>query len=350
MKIPMPRSSLSQRRVALAWSFLFTIAMAALGPISCGGEQPTSSVPRASAIDVDGDPVALLPPGAVLGFFAEVHGLVTNPALGRDISAMLDSQLPGGQEVGFVPRRDLDRVVVASYGLQGTDTLAVLRGHFDAAAIEKAARSAAGAGVAAQASPSNVIGLGTSYGGHALYTLEDGRFAVLSPKTILAGNGHALELALDRIKSGGAGPGLAPQMVEALHVKDAACAVTGDFGVASLSSLQGLPIPPWVGSVKTLTMALALDDPNVKVTGALGFDAADRAQEAADAVQKLLTLVNTMAVAGVVPKLENLVIKADGTAVLLGFSVEEDKLRNFLHRLPEWLPRARRPVASNDPH
>jgi hypothetical protein len=307
------------------------IAAAALPLLaSCGAEQSAANAPKGAAIDLDGDAIALLPPGAVVAVSLDVHALYADHAFGAQIGALAESVLPLGPDTGFVPSRDLEQATLASYALQGADAVAVLRGHFDAAAIERAAQAHA-------ASHAGVVAT-TPYSGHTMYTVANIGFAVLTPRTILAGTGAGLRLALDRIRDGRVRPELPVAMMETLRTKDAVATFAGDFTATSLAGLQGLPIPPWVGLVKGVRAAATLHEPGVNVAGSVTFDSPEHASAGGDAMRQLSTLVNTMAVTGVVPRLINLSIATEAANVQVSFGMEDAAIRSLLQHLPQWLP------------
>jgi hypothetical protein len=322
-------------------AFFVSMVLASALPLvaSCGGSEPPPSVPTAPAVDLDGDPIALLPPGAVVALGLDVHGLYASPAFGKQVAAIADSFLQLGSDAGFVPSRDLEQVTLASYSLSGDD-VAVLRGHFDAKAIQQAAGKASSGGPVQ--TPSSGLLAATPYSGYTMYALADVGFAVLTPKTALAGSGAGLRRALDRIKDGHIRPELPSAMVDALRTlgtQGAVAAFAGDFSGASLASLQHLAVPPWVASVKALRATAALQPPGVRISGSVSFDSSMHASNGADGMRQVGSLVNTMAVAGVVPKLENLVVTADGANVQIAFALEDTSVRSLLQQGPEWLPK-----------
>jgi hypothetical protein len=314
------------RRLPLA-----LLSAAILVALSCGGEQSSPKAPIAQGIDVDGDVLALLPAGPIAVLTADVRALSQSLAFGAQVGTLVDAITPIGAGAGFVASRDLERLTVASYAIQGADVVAVLRGRFDAQAIDRAAQAhAAGQGHAG-------LLAATPYSGHTMYTVANTGFTVLSPRTLLAGTGAGLRLALDRIRDGRVKPELSPAMLDALRAKDAVLAFAGDFSSSSLASIQGLPIPPWVAALKGARGTATVRDPGVQVALELSFDTAEHASTGADSMRQLSTLVNAMAVSGVVPPLQGLSITPNGANVHIGFGLEESALRPFLQRLPQWL-------------
>jgi hypothetical protein len=322
------------------WLRAFVLASAAFLapslPVSCGGRGATpANAPAAPAFDLDGDEVALLPPGAIVAATVDVRAACENREFGAQVSALANALLPHEVEVGLVPSRDVERVTFASYALQGADAVVVLRGRFDPAAIARAAGSVFAA---------------TPYSGRTLFTHGNVGFALLTSRTVLAGSGPGLRLALDRIRDGRTNPELAAPMRDTLRTKNVAAAIAADFTGAPLTALQGLPVPPWVGSVKGARGVATFQEPGVRVSGSLTFDDTSHAAAGILAVRQLASLIDAIAVSGAVPKLGNFTSGADGSDVQVGFTIDQASLRSVLAGLPQWLPSGTSSAAPNGAH
>jgi hypothetical protein len=308
-------------------SFAF-FAVAAWLLVSCAGSE-TGAGPRAplqvTEEQLDGDPLLLLPPGPILALTFDARAFYEGRSFGADLGLVAEKLLPLATEAGFSPSRDVDRVVVGSYAMQGADVVAVVRGRFDGAQM---VRAAAGALVS------------TPYADRQMYTVSTFGFTVLTPHTFLMGTAAGLRRALDRIHDGRVKMDLPPWAIEALETKGAAFAFAGDFGGAPLSGLQGLPLPPWVGGVKTIRGFGDFHDPGVNVQGTVAFNDPPHASAGADAMRQLGALINTVAIAGVVPQLKNLTIDADGPNVRCAFAVDEAPVHALLKQLPQWIGKA----------
>jgi hypothetical protein len=301
--------------------------------VSCGGEAGQPRAPSgASALDLDGDALALLPGGAVAAATLDVRALYDNHTFGADAARLAECVLPLGADAGFVASRDIDRMTVGWYAVTAADFVAVVRGRFDPAAIQRAAdahSAAHGGGVLAS----------TAYSGHTMFTIADVGFSVLTPHTVLAGTAAALRLALDRIRDGRIRNELSPGTVETLGTKDAAFTFAGDFPGSSLAGVQGLPLPGWVSGVKAVRATGAFREARLAISATVTFEDAARASAATGGMRQIGALVNTVALAGVVPELKNLEIAAEGTTVRVGFAVDETQLRGLLKQAPQWLPK-----------
>jgi hypothetical protein len=181
---------------------------------SCGGSGKEVIVKTAdghglTAEDIDRSPLGLLPPGG----FAWAHVDVARAAqtsVGQRLLDHVDARFPLPPETGFVPRRDLQRVVFSVYAMQGVDFAGVASGAFDPERIARAA-----------ANPSSTV-MGerlveSEYSGRKLYTVQNVGFVVLTPRTLLFGNETGLRRSLDRIAEGRASNELPPWVRELLE-------------------------------------------------------------------------------------------------------------------------------------
>ncbi len=321
--------------VTLSRTLLLCTALLGSGAalLSCGGEggaQPRAPT-GASTLDLDGDSVALLPPGAVAAATFDTRTLYDNHAFGAQLAQIAEGLLPLGAETGLVPSRDIDRVTVAWYAVTGADFVAVVRGRIDPAAIQHAAdaHSAAHGGGILSATP---------YSGHTMFTLADVGFSVLTPHTVLAGTAAGLRLALDRIRDGRVRKELSPVMVETLATPQAAFAFAGDFAASPLAGAGELPLPTWVTAVKQVRATGLFREARLNVSGTATFGDPQSASTAAEGTRRLGVLVNTLALTGAVPELQNLDITPEGPQIRFAFAVDEAKLRLLLQQVPQLLP------------
>jgi hypothetical protein len=293
---------------------------------ACGGASPAPTTPAAApAIDLDGDPVTLLPPGAIAAATIDARALYDNQVLGAQVAQIAEAALPLGSSAGLVPSRDIDRITVGWYAVTAADFVAVVRGRIDPAAIQRVASSQPG--VAA-----------TSYSGHTMYTVADVGFSVLTSHTALVGTASGLRLALDRIRDKRVKVDLPAPFIETLATPQAALAFAGDLGSSPLPAMGGLPVPPWVSGVKGLRATGIFKDKRLQVSGSFSFADPGHAAAGADGLRQLGALVNAVAVSGAVPELQGLEITGDGNAVRFAFGVDEAKLRRVLEQVPQLIP------------
>jgi hypothetical protein len=170
----------------------------ALGLLGCSGAKesitPTVATRELSTQEIDADPIALIP-GGVVGFARIEAPDAFRSSIGPSIIELARRLAPLPPSTGFVVERDLERVYVGLYSMQGVDLAGVAVGRFDEAAIRSAAQSVItpSAGVALVQSP---------YAGRTLYTVNNMGFCVLSSRTALFGSEVGIRRALDRIHEG----------------------------------------------------------------------------------------------------------------------------------------------------
>src|SRR5215467_1179852 len=87
--------------------------------LGCGsGGAPKAKTATEAQADLDGDPLALLPGDALTLGTLDAHTFFTSGSFGDDVARLTDKLVPLGDEAGFVPSRDVDHLVVATYGSQ----------------------------------------------------------------------------------------------------------------------------------------------------------------------------------------------------------------------------------------
>jgi hypothetical protein len=158
-----------------------------------------SATAQAKKVDLDADPMAFLPPGALVVAWVDAHALYGTGRVGPKLSSLSERMMPLGPDAGFLPARDVLEIATAAYATG--DGVAVLRGHFDKVHIEAATSTKKGAPIAH----------GT-YAGHVTSTTDKVSFAVLTSQTAVAGTGDGLRRVLDRVASLEAGGVLAPAL------------------------------------------------------------------------------------------------------------------------------------------
>src|SRR5579864_4372875 len=86
--------------------------------LGCGGGSKAKSADEAK-VDLDSDPIALLPGDGITLGNLDARAFLQSGGLGDDVAHLVDRLVPLGDESGFVPSRDVDRIVMATYGTQG---------------------------------------------------------------------------------------------------------------------------------------------------------------------------------------------------------------------------------------
>ena len=222
---------------------LFAPALVAFALGSCGGAAATPS--SSAAVDVDADPIALLPADAVILGNLDAKGFFASESAASQVARFVTDLVPIGDECGFEPARDVDRVVLGIYSTQGADAAVVIHGRFDAAKIASAAaaHSATRAG--------GMISTAT-YLGQTVYVVDQARFVVLTPKTVVSGTEAGVRRVLERIQAGKVGRAVAPWMIATVETKGAKLAFAADFHTQPLTAvaIQSMPIAFLSGMLK----------------------------------------------------------------------------------------------------
>jgi hypothetical protein len=168
---------------------------------------PVLGASSALAVRRTEDPLALVPAGAAT--VAVIHwSELRNSPLGPRVFSAMDGMSADGdaarflEETGLTPREDIDTVVVAMTPGAGSgdseETIVVFEGRFDVDRIARA-MTARGATRLTEASGDSFYRLAGKSGE------SDGAVALVNRNLILAGNRTAVEAALARKESGGAG-------------------------------------------------------------------------------------------------------------------------------------------------
>src|SRR5579872_992517 len=203
--------------VALCWTCWTVLAL------GCGSKGPAAAGEK--KIDLDSDPLALLPASAVVVASVDARGIIDGTDVGAQMAAMADRFVPLGDDTGFQSKRDVDRIVAASYAMTGADVAGIVSGRFDEAKIAAATKAKNGAPITR-----------TMYAGRATYSAGPAVYVVLSSKTLVAGTSDGVRRVLDKIATGKIERTLPPWVVDTLQTQGAEFAVAGDFATQPLAA------------------------------------------------------------------------------------------------------------------
>ena len=318
-------------RKTMVWAWLVVSALA----VGCGGSKDSVTARSANGLtdaDIDADPIALLPGSAIAVANVDTKAFFTSQTFGSDVSKLAEKYFPIGEEAGFVPSRDVDRVVAATYSTQGLDVAAVIKGRFDEKKIADAAdkhtpMKSGGALVASQ------------YAGRTIYTLNNAGFTVMTPNTVIAGTEAGIHRALDRIKDGKKDRAITSWMIDTIETKGAAFGAAGDFASQPVSSVAiGSLNIPWLKGAKAVRLVGQFKDGGTQVAGSLTYDTEDDANAGASGMKQVANLTNIASLVGIVPKLEDLDIHVEKTSVQYKFSVNDQGLRQLAQAIPSLVP------------
>ncbi len=315
----------------LAWAIGFAVGIA-LG--ACGGSKDSVTPHGPSDLtpeQIDSDALALLPGSAVVLAVADARAFYQSGNVGSQIAQISEKLVPLGDEAGFSASRDVDKVTLAAYSMQGADVAAVVGGRFDTDKIDLAARNH---------TPTKSGGsiVSSQYAGRTLYTVSNVGFSVLTPHTALAGTEAGIRRALDRIQAGKASRDLPPWMIATVESKGAEVAVAVDLTNAAVQSATAAGMPlAWMQGLRMARILGDFHDPGMNVAGTLTYGDAQQAQSGAQLVKQAGGIANLLAVTGLVPQLRNLDVTVDGTNVECKFAVDDQAMRNLLAQVPQWI-------------
>ena len=272
---------------------------------------------RLDAETIDRDPIALLPPGAIMLGSLDLEALYKTP-IGGDVNAIVESLVPLGRESNFVPSRDTRKLVGGVWAMKGVDLCAVTQGSFDVQAIQRAADARAQA-------PSGAPLVKTRYADVDLYTVGNLGFVLLTPSTMLSGNEVGMRRALDRLRTKKPSREVAPWMIELFDTPGASFAIAGDFGAESAVEVDAFGLPrrtprasartpvqpvleavsktyPFLAGVRAVRVLGNFNPPGLNFAGALTYESEEAALAGSGHLKNLSQLtqwINLLAAFGV---------------------------------------------------
>jgi hypothetical protein len=281
---------------------------------SCGSAKesitPTVASHELSAQEIDADPLALLP-GGVIGFARLEANEAFHAQFGPNLSALAQKLAPLPASTGFVIERDLERIYLGIYSIQGVDLAGVAVGRFDEAAIRSAAQTAM--------APNANAGLVQSpYAGRTLYTVNNMGFCVLTARTALFGSETGIRRALDRIREGRTGRRLPSWTNDLVDSKAAPIGIGLDLRANALSD----SVRQQVSFVEGLEGARARGNfapPGLNLAASLRYPTPEQAGTGAQRVTQTRELLSQagflMALFGIAQPIERLEARPNGQEV-----------------------------------
>lgn len=277
-----------------------------------------------SSETIDQDPLALLPANPVALAWIDARAFFDSP-LGAQMERLAGAYLPVGQEAGFVPRRDLTRIVGGIYSTAGADAVAVMTGSFQPDAIKAAADRQA-------MTPLGVPLVRSRYANNDVYTAANVGFTVVTTHTMLVGSEAGMRRALDRIRDNRLSREIPAWMISLLSNPQAAIAAALDLAdqpqVAALSQkitfLQGLRTARFLGNFQP---------PGINVVGALSYPDATTATAAADNIRRysqMAALMSFLSAFGAAGPLQNLQVQVAQSDVQLATALDSQLLERLL--------------------
>lgn len=302
---------------------VWLVTLVAIVALGCKG----ASAPAAPALDLDSDPLALLPGSAVVVANLDARALFASETLGPQIAGLADALVPFGADAGFDAKRDVDRVVLGVYTSTGADVAAILGGRFDAAKIAAAPTSRGGASITR----------GT-YAGRPTYAVGTAMLSVLTSRTVVAGTGDGVRRVLERVQDGKLGRAVPGWMLDTLGTSGARIALAADLATQPVAAAAFGSVPlPWLDGMRVARIIGNFDKPGMNVAATLSYGNAAQASSAADGVRTVDGWLRVLGplLGGVA--LQNLDVMTDGTDMKCKFAVDDPTLGHLLAFVPRLL-------------
>jgi hypothetical protein len=246
----------------LALALASTVAVVAAG---CGKKESIVAVgdgKKLTAEEIDADPLALLPGGAIALAQLDAASLMSSQ-VGPQTVRLASRVVPLTPEMGFDPKRDLKTIAGGAYSMQGADAVFVATGTFDTDAIRKAADKEA---ITALGKPLKK----TTYAGNDLYLTGDVGLVLLTSHTILGGNPAGMRRALDRLRDGRIKREIPDWMADLLKTPDAKMALAGDFKEQAVPAAI-IGQAPFLRGLQRVRVLGDFNDPGMNYSGALTY-------------------------------------------------------------------------------
>jgi hypothetical protein len=323
---------------------LVLLALVAL--VACGGK--AVATPAEAKLDLDSDPLALLPGSAVVVASLDAKAMFASASVGAQVAALADSLLPLGPDAGFDAKRDVDRVVLGVYTSTGADALAVVSGRFDVAKIAATTQGRGGVPI--------VHGM---YAGRDTYTAGPAMYSVLSAKTVVAGTGDGVRRALERVQDKKVERAIPAWVDETLSTPGAQLAVAADFTSQpiTVAAIGAMPLP-WLSGMRVAKVianfgkpgmniprepASGLSEPGsrreagLNVAATMSYGEPGQAESAADGVRTADVWLKVLGgfLGGI--SVQDLDVKTDGKDLKCTFAVDDQTLGRLLAFAPRLL-------------
>ncbi len=309
---------ISPTKLALALCIAVSVVSA-----GCGGKDKPADGASASK-NMEDDPVMLLPAPAAAVAVLDAKALAAHPTFGKDLATFEDKYMFVGEEAGFKASRDVEKIYLATYSLQGADVLGVLVGKFDEAKIKDA--------MANQKTKYGGTLVASPYGGKDIYTMNNAGFTVLSSKTALCGTEAAIRRSLDRVRDKKMSRDIDAWMLETLDTNGAAFAGAGDFSSGVLKDIKS-PVMA-IDGIMQMQRARVIGnfkEPGINVAAAVTYPDEAKAVTAKEQIEKLKRLLPLLGAIGV-PAPQDLQLKVDKADVQITFGLEGAAISAFLTR------------------
>jgi hypothetical protein len=292
-----------------------------------------------SDVDIDKEPLALLP-GGVVGIASVDTTKLVASQFGAKLLAISSQRLPVPASAGFDPARDLTHIYFGFYSMQGADISGVATGTFAKAKIE-----AAVSGV--ERTPQGVPIAKRTYAGRTLFTAAGFGFCILTDRSALFGNDTGIRRALDRIHEGRVHRQTLPWMDKLLNSETAPIIAGADLRAQALPEAASSNLA-FLNGLETLAFVGNFADPGLNLAGSLVYGDEAGAKQGADNVQslsqKLSTYAPFLALIGIPQPVRKLEAEAKGKEAAFVVGLDAAAIGALIDKLPDYLNKA---MASN---
>lgn len=288
---------------------ILILAFASMMVFACGHAKDSLVLAgdgtRLSAEQIDKDPLALLPGGAVGVAYIDLQAAFASQ-VGPAALGLAASAVPLGADSNFDPRRDLSKAYVGFYSLQGVDAAAVFVGTFDPdairASVDRRAPTILGA-------PLTKL----SYAGNDLYIAGGVGFVVVTKHTLIAGNETGIRRCLDRIRDKNIRRDIAEWMVQLVESPKASIVAAADL--TSQAQIAGAAQQlPFVNGLKLARVLGNFEPPGINFAGALTYPDPSSAQQAGQSVQRIAqwtAYTSLLALIGIRPPIQDMQVRTE---------------------------------------
>jgi hypothetical protein len=260
---------------------------------------------RLSSEQIDKDPIALLPGGAIGVTYVDLQAAFASQ-VGPAAVVMAASALPLGVDANFDARRDLSRVYVGMYSFQGVDAAAIFQGNFDPdairASVDRRAPTLLGAPITK-----------LSYAGNDLYVAGGVGFVVVTKKTVIAGNETGIRRCLDRIRDKHVRRDISEWMAQLLENPKAA--VVGAADLTSQPEVAGAAQQlPFLSGLRIARVLGNFEPPGINIAGALTYPDPASAQAAGQSVQRIAqwsSYAALLSLIGIRPPIQDMQVRTE---------------------------------------
>ena len=295
----------------------------------------TASGKGLTAEDIDRDPWALLPEGALAWVYLDTRQLFES-RFGDQTLALTERAMPIPPEAGFEPKRDLQKLQLGLYSMQGADFAGVASGQFDPQKIEQAASSTAKTPLGYPVEKSR-------YAERTLYVAGDAGFSVVTPHTVVFGNMTGMRRVLDRIQEGRVERPIPTWLDGLLKTPDAALVLGGDLTSNPLSAATRQQLP-FLDGLKTVQLLGNFKDPGLNFAGTLSYDTDAAAERGATNLMNVDQLLKSygwvMSLLGLAQPIQRLEAHAEDSNTKLVLAVDGQAVAMLLGRADALLPKA----------